>query len=165
MKKLILDVGAGVHPKGEINVDIVLKSNIHVQCDALSLPFPDNSFQLVRSQHVIEHVKAPYAFVKELTRVSSGYVYISCPNPHNFRTIIRDFLATHIRHYFEGHSAAELANMFQYAGLEVLQTSFFIRETAVNINRKLDHILKKWPRLNMREVQILGKKKCVDDDR
>ncbi len=50
--------------------------------DGESLPFKDNLFDVVYSFHVLEHVKDPDFFLRELHRVlkKDGIVYIGVPN-------------------------------------------------------------------------------------
>jgi len=91
-----LDVGCGVQPKGDVNVDLyVKKPNPHITshpiiepkkipnfvlADACHLPFRDGSFKHVHSSHVIEHVENPFLMLRELLRVSSGTVEIYTPH-------------------------------------------------------------------------------------
>ena len=154
---MILDVGCADNPQGDINIDVTLyynrrgRSKVQLLGDGLALPFKDAVFSLVRAEHVIEHVTDPYAFLSELSRVSRRYVYIACPNPHNWRVVLKDHLDTGSQHYYQGHSARELRAMMEAAGLRVLQTGY-------GKTRRLDRVLKWIPRLNKVEVQILGVK-------
>jgi len=91
-----LDVGCGVQPKGDVNVDLyVKKPNPHITAhpiiepkeiknfvlaDACHLPFRDSSFEHVHSSHVIEHVENPFLLLKELLRVSRRTVEITTPH-------------------------------------------------------------------------------------
>lgn len=65
----------------------------YIQADGLNLPFPDNSFDLVVSFAVIEHVgdrQRQQAFVKELCRVGQR-CFITTPNrwyPVEFHSIL-----------------------------------------------------------------------------
>ena len=65
----------------------------YVKADGLSLPFPDQSFDLVVSFAVIEHVGSRFqqkAFLAELCRVGKS-VYVTTPNrwfPVEFHTVI-----------------------------------------------------------------------------
>ncbi len=47
---------------------------------AYSLPYKDNSFDLVLCSEVLEHLEDPQKALKELFRVSQKYVLISVPN-------------------------------------------------------------------------------------
>jgi SAM-dependent methyltransferase len=49
------------------------------QYNGTNIPFEDNTFDLVVSTHVVEHVPDPRGFIAELIRVSSDYVYIEVP--------------------------------------------------------------------------------------
>jgi ubiquinone/menaquinone biosynthesis C-methylase UbiE len=47
--------------------------------DAVALPFPDNSFDLVLAIEVFEHLPHPHAALDELQRVCSGSLIASVP--------------------------------------------------------------------------------------
>jgi ubiquinone/menaquinone biosynthesis C-methylase UbiE len=51
--------------------------------DALELPFPDNSFDLVYGWEVLHHIADPLRVVIEMTRVSRRYVLLAEPNRNN----------------------------------------------------------------------------------
>lgn len=98
-----LDVGCGCYPTGTVNCDLYVKDIGHrstdkaargsvgrminpkhienfVLCDSQHLPFRDNTFKLVFSSHVVEHLSNPQLFLHELIRVSSSRVTIECPH-------------------------------------------------------------------------------------
>jgi len=97
---LILDVGCGNFPTGDVNCDLYIKDVGHrtgkidkrtpplapcniknfVWCDVQHLPFRDSIFEKVYSSHVIEHVKDPYLLFKEMLRTSNSKVVILCPH-------------------------------------------------------------------------------------
>lgn len=60
------------------------------QGDIYKLPYKDNSFDLVLSTEVLEHLKEPEKALKELIRVSKKYILLSVPNEPWFR--IANFL-------------------------------------------------------------------------
>lgn len=93
----VLDVGCGMHPRGNFNVDTRVKENPEidqlreyemkidkienfVRADGCHLPFRDAVFDLVLAIHVIEHTATPEQFVKELLRVTQRYALIECPH-------------------------------------------------------------------------------------
>jgi ubiquinone/menaquinone biosynthesis C-methylase UbiE len=91
----ILDVGCGADPKGTVNVDFFRRGvNPHVGqsmkephtitnfivADACHLPFKNETFSLVFSSHVIEHVYDPSEMLVELCRVSKGKITVRCPH-------------------------------------------------------------------------------------
>ena len=94
-KQRLLDIGTG---NGEIagylskfydvvSVDVVDQRTFHegyeyVQLDRDELPFPDKSFDLVVSNHVIEHVRNQDLHLSEISRVlkNDGLVYLATPN-------------------------------------------------------------------------------------
>jgi len=79
---MILDVGCGNFKRGDIGVDkeALLGVDVKLDLDAMPLPFADNSFNLVLSHHNIEHLQHPEFVIKEMLRVSNGYVRITCPH-------------------------------------------------------------------------------------
>lgn len=96
---MILDVGCGSHPKGDVNVDAMkdvpleyiegISRNIRnfVLADTERLPFRENTFNVVYASHLLEHVSRPFAMLSELKRVSQNIVYLHIPSPtHPNRT-------------------------------------------------------------------------------
>jgi SAM-dependent methyltransferase len=53
--------------------------------DLFALPFPDQSFDLVVCMEVLEHLSDPHRGLKELCRVSAGWLLLSVPNEPFFR--------------------------------------------------------------------------------
>lgn len=115
---LTLDVGCGHNPQGHVNVDLYTKATIHrggdaskdcdlqvrnipnfVKADATHLPFRSNVFDEVYSHHAIEHVPKPFIMLKEMVRVSSDKIFITCPHRY-----VGDHKSQpgHINHFNEG---------------------------------------------------------------
>lgn len=66
----VLDCGAGGRKIDDVVcLEIQHHPNNTVTADALALPFADESFGLVLSQAVLEHVKEPQVYVDEIFRV------------------------------------------------------------------------------------------------
>lgn len=95
----VLDVGCGLHPRGDVNVDLYVDSrhrrsklgpNIDmasiqnfVQADGCDMyMFRDKQFNTVRCYHVIEHLPVPdcWRLLKELWRVTEYHLEVVCPN-------------------------------------------------------------------------------------
>lgn len=75
----VLDCGAGGRSlPGVVGIDIVAHPNHTAIADALDLPFPADTFDLVLSQAVIEHVTDPQRYADEIIRVlrPGGLVYV-----------------------------------------------------------------------------------------
>jgi SAM-dependent methyltransferase len=80
----ILDVGAGLRPiyrDDVINVEIVPYPTTDVIGASEYLPFADNTFDLVISVAVLEHVRDPFAAARELQRVlkPGGRIFVAVP--------------------------------------------------------------------------------------
>jgi len=95
--KKVLNLGSGVGQFDRylskdielVNLDIdPTKPNVHVVSDAHCLPFEDNTFDVVYSIAVLEHVKKPWIVAEEIWRVLSpgGYVVLELP----FLNVIHD---------------------------------------------------------------------------
>lgn len=94
----VLDIGCGTKPykkyfrcKQYIGVEIAeteIKNSKHdVLYDGVNLPFNDSSFDTVLCFEVIEHVKEPHKFIREMARVlkNRGTLILSSPQdifPH-----------------------------------------------------------------------------------
>ncbi len=81
--KIIINVGSGiprVHPD-VVNLDIFPFKNVDIVADAASLPFKDNSVDMLISESTIEHTPQFEQVIKEMRRVvrPGGFVYISIP--------------------------------------------------------------------------------------
>jgi predicted SAM-dependent methyltransferase len=80
-----LHLGSGVRPvAGWLNVDIA-ESDQDVDIAAGRLPWPDEAFRLIVSQHVIEHLELMTELIpllRELRRVLqvAGELWLSCPD-------------------------------------------------------------------------------------
>lgn len=91
-----LDVGCGTRATGNVNLDLFKTETEHrglirqqidmkitpnfVLGDALHLPFKTDSFIEVFSNHTIEHLAEPTAFIRECIRVAKEKVVIVCPH-------------------------------------------------------------------------------------
>lgn len=78
-----LVVGAGstnLHP-ALLNLDLIPRPTVHVCASAEHLPFPDEVFDLVLSQEVLEHVRDPFQAMREMKRVlkKGGVLYCQVP--------------------------------------------------------------------------------------
>jgi SAM-dependent methyltransferase len=69
----VLDFGSGLHPRstdGVICLEIADMPSVDVVSLNSRIPFADNTFDAVLSQHVLEHVERPWETAAELLRVA-----------------------------------------------------------------------------------------------
>jgi SAM-dependent methyltransferase len=81
----ILDVGCGANKyPGAIGLDNNPRTNADVIHDLgeTPYPFPDNEFDLIVSNHVVEHVPDVMAFISELHRIAKPGGRIKLLAPH-----------------------------------------------------------------------------------
>ena len=80
----------GFNSSFQISHDILkhyeLNSDIIIDAKGENIPFEDNSFDIVFSSTVIEHVDIPYKVLQESLRVlkPGGYLHFVYPNHHSF---------------------------------------------------------------------------------
>jgi uncharacterized protein YbaR (Trm112 family) len=90
-----LEVGSGVSRGGpnRVNLDIGLFPNVDVVGSALRLPFLAETFGLVRSEAVLEHVREPRTMIDEMLRVlrPGGHLYTEVPFLQHFHAYPNDF--------------------------------------------------------------------------
>ena len=83
LKKLNLGCGA-FRKEGYINLDCRdhLKPDILHDLDNIPYPFPDNSFELIEADHVLEHLSDPFRVMMELHRMLApgGSAIIKVPH-------------------------------------------------------------------------------------
>jgi len=83
MKKLNLGSG-GYKKDGYINVDWLelLKPDVVHDLNHVPYPFPDNEFDLIEADHVLEHLDKPFNIMKELHRIlkNGGWLIVKVPH-------------------------------------------------------------------------------------
>lgn len=90
MVRLILDVGCGSTPRGDINIDLLIKDsdrlsvNKHkipnlIIADARFLPLKSKSFQRVISYHLLEHIQEDKKVILEFERIAITSIEIRVP--------------------------------------------------------------------------------------
>ncbi len=94
--KIIVNVGSGIttlHPE-VINLDIFPFKNVHIVADASTLPFKDNSVDMLISESTIEHTPDAEKVMREMRRVvkPGGFVYISIPFIMPFHASPNDYI-------------------------------------------------------------------------
>lgn len=156
----------------EVEMDRARRANLHATGVALgageALPFPANSFDLVLSNEVIEHVADDALYAAEMVRVTQpgGRIVIFCPNrwypveqhgiywrgAYRFGNIplvnylprfLRDRLAPHVRTY----TAGDIRRVFGSLPVRVVHHS--------RIFGGYDNIEHRWPRLGRLLKRIL----------
>lgn len=104
---LTLVIGAGdaqIKPDSEAELvysDVALGSLTQLICDAHDIPFPDNYFDAVVANSVLEHVADPYRCADEIHRVlkPKGFVYAITPFMQQVHMGRYDFTRfTHLGH-------------------------------------------------------------------
>jgi len=85
--------GAGARPAGYVNLDLFAVPGVDVAANAELLPFPDNVFQRVECDAVLEHVRRPELVMAEIARVLApgGYLHLVTPFCHPFHAYPRDY--------------------------------------------------------------------------
>ena len=98
--------------------------------DAESMPFDDNTFDVVFHQGVLEHFKNPIKFIFEQWRVlkQGGLLVVDVPHKWNLFTIYKKFKFYRGNWYGgweRSFSANELKNLLHKNGFDILETSYY----------------------------------------
>ncbi len=92
---LVLDVGSGTRRlrADVVNLDIDAFENVDVVANATRIPFLDETFDLVISEAVLEHVPDPRGVVSEMIRVlqPGGQLYVDVPFLQGFHADPHDY--------------------------------------------------------------------------
>lgn len=118
----ILDVGCGLDPKGTHNCDIIVQCDAPnlIEVDGVHLPYADDTFDMVISNHVIEHIDYnPELFFRELLRVSKHIVHLTMP----YKLSRSAKLPVH-KHYFDAEYWHSLLRKYKLSYRILLHYSF-----------------------------------------
>ena len=93
---LALNCGAGMSAKDpllEVNLDYFMFPTVDLVADVQEIPFADSTFDCVKSEFLIEHVKNPFQVCSEMLRVlkPGGVLYISYPFIHAYHSFPGDY--------------------------------------------------------------------------
>lgn len=78
---------------GYVNLDILATPGVDILADAHELPFPDDIFQRVECDAVLEHVYTPQRVMREIERVLApgGFAHVVTPFCHPFHEYPKDY--------------------------------------------------------------------------
>jgi SAM-dependent methyltransferase len=148
----ILDVGCGTNKtEGSIGLDNNPRTGADVIHDLgeLPYPFPDSEFDLIVSNHVVEHVPDVMAFISELHRITKPggtirlltphYTNPDWPNDPTHRNHINSYTFNTFmpeRQVFDFYTDVQLRPVKTYVTLLNLWRAFGI-EFLVNLDQRL----------------------------
>jgi ubiquinone/menaquinone biosynthesis C-methylase UbiE len=92
--------------------------------DGATLPFGNNSFDLVYASHVLEHVLEPRSFLAELHRVGK-LIYVEVPCELHLRTDYTKIQSTLNIGHINSFTPHSFALMMRTSGFDVLEFSLF----------------------------------------
>lgn len=80
---VIVDIGCGRRPQGDINIDVVRTPFCNMVASAEHLPIRSDSADKIVCSHVLEHLDNPREALSEINRVlaPNGIACISFPKP------------------------------------------------------------------------------------
>jgi len=136
MKINKLDVGCGLKPQGDVNVDLYIQKTMHrgndstispktipnfVKCDANYLPFRDNAFTESNCSHLLEHkgINA-VKVIKEMIRVTTRKIVAEVPHRYSRTRWLK--YEQHPEFHDKLFSEASIIALFKKNGLRYLRT-------------------------------------------
>jgi len=96
-----------------------------IQYNGKSLPFDDESFDLVYASHVVEHVPDPRGFISELSRVAKKAIYIEVPLELHIRSTQKALQRTVDIGHINPYSLESFLLLLQTAELDVQDIQIF----------------------------------------
>jgi SAM-dependent methyltransferase len=138
---MMLNIGAGETEYGDVRLDVYRSQTVNIVADAEFLPFRGNSFDLIYSRNVLEHLPNPLNALREQKRVckEGGRISIITDNAgfwayhilgHHTRPVLRTgerdlYHGTRAedRHYFL-FTREHLQNLLGLAGLRIIRIDF-----------------------------------------
>ena len=118
--------------RGKLNIEVT-------EASVVSLPFSNDSFDIVCAFDVLEHVEDDQLAIRELNRVcrTGGFMYVSCP-AFSFLWSSHDL----INHHFRRYTAASLRKLIQF-GFNVQYVTYFnfILFIPIAVYRLLQHLI------------------------
>jgi SAM-dependent methyltransferase len=138
--ELVLDCGAGNRPStwpNIVNLEIVAYPSTDVLAVNESLPFEDDTFAMVVSCAVLEHVKDPFAAAREMIRVTrpGGVIYADIPflQPfHGYPSHYYNMTLEGAKNLFAGPCRIEREFVPHY-GLPVWALTWFLNSYAAGL--------------------------------
>jgi len=98
----------------DVVVEIAKKKGLNmVHVDAETLPFPDNTFDVVTLMETLEHFHEPIKYLKEISRVlkPGGYILGTCPHA-NLERYVHEDSRLHHQYYTEESLYKDLKEAF-----------------------------------------------------
>lgn len=93
--------------------------------DGVTLPFPDDHFDLVFASHVVEHVLDPRGFISELSRVTRELIYLEVPCELHVRTTHKALQSSLNIGHINAYSPESFALLCSTAGLKIIDIKLF----------------------------------------
>lgn len=110
--------------------------------DACNIPFPDDTFEGILANYILEHLNEPERAMVEFRRVlkPGGYLYIAVPHPRTICTTFFDDF-THVKPY----NLRGLEMLAQFTGFSRYRAIFDLYRGPLNVKLKVaEHILKRF---------------------
>ena len=109
MEEIRLNIGCGEYPiKGFVNIDVYEGKNVDLVCNALKLPYENNSIDEIYCGHMIEHlsIKEAEKVLKEFLRVLKPLGKLGIVIPDKDRTPPKSLIGVKVpdEPYREHHS-------------------------------------------------------------
>jgi len=103
-----------------------------LEYDGRTLPFDDDSFDLVYASHVLEHVEDERGFLAELARVARKWIFLEVPCELHFRASVRALQATLDIGHINAYTPESFALTLETSGLAIAEFGVFDHSVEVH---------------------------------
>jgi SAM-dependent methyltransferase len=103
-----------------------------LEYDGETIPFPNDTFDLVYASHVVEHVLNPRGFIREIARVAKHLVYLEVPCELHARTRHSDMQTTLNIGHINSYSPESFTMLCQTSDLRIVKSQLFDHSLAVH---------------------------------
>jgi len=158
--------------KRYVGIDICNSADIKLNLNNITkLPFKNNSFEVIVASQILEHLFYPLKLIKEIKRISKGYIIIGLPNEYTYDNRIKFLFGEPIEfdngyQEFGHHYIFDIDSIDQFIKQSfkeyiIIKKKYLFASTGGRLLPKYirNYLARVYPKLFAKEVYYLLKKK------